>query len=111
MIRRDEDIGFVFVSLQRNKAEAPRVRMKAADMGKVFHAAVFSSLRNADASLRHEIIQHLLQRGTLRLWDADQHRHFLCLHGLIDRIAYEIDDQPAELFLLIILHIVCYPLT
>ena len=79
--------------------------MEGADMCEIFCAAILSLLRDADAALRYETVQHLLKGGTLRLRNTDQHGHFLRFHRLIDRILHEIHDQLREFFLLIILHI------
>ena len=104
VIGRDKDVRLIFVALHRHEAEAAWMRMEGADVCEIFCAAILSPLRDTDAALRYETVQHLLEGGTLRLRNTDQHGHFLRFHRLIDRILYEIHDQLREFFLLIILH-------
>ena len=104
IIGRDKDVRLIFVALHRHEAEAAWMCMEGADMCEIFCAAILSLLGDADAALRYETVQHLLEGGTLRLRNTDQHGHFLRFHRLIDRILHEIHDQLREFFLLIILH-------
>ena len=104
VIGRDEDVRLIFVALHRHEAEATWMRMEGTDMCEIFCAAILSLLGDADAAFRYETVQHLLEGGTLRLRNPDQHGHFLRFHRLIDRILHEIHDQLGEFFLLIILH-------
>ncbi len=87
-----------------DEAETAGMGMENTHMGEVFPPSVASVDGYANTSLGNKSVQHLLEGSPLCLGNAHEIRHFLCLHGRIDFIVYQFDDEIAELFLLFLLH-------
>ena len=99
-----ENVFLILVTIETDKTKTSLVCSEGANMSEILGAAVFAFLGNAYFSCSYQLVQNLLESNALSLWYTDKSGHFLCLHGLIDLVLYEIHDQLGKLFLLIIFH-------